>query len=560
VAVHGNYAYVADSALRVISIADPAHPVEVGFYDTPTRAYDVAVDRDFIFVTYEWGFGIFQFYGHGDLDVDNDSLDVVGDTIRLRGSGSSALGEFILANTSASYNPDSIDGPSVSRVDSLSYTGSLAGPGGMLDSILIPNLPASLAQGQTIICTLAVYLPPGLRSGDYAGTVTITGKDLAGLLVEETFHALVRKLGDLDVDSESLDVVADTIRARPRLVSAGPPRQYTEYALGEFVIANTSTSYNPDTSDGPSQSPVDSLSYAGSLVGPGGTIDCILIPNLPASLAQGQTATCTLAVFVPAALPAGDYSGPITISGRDSLGFLIDETFYALVTKLGDLDTDDDSLDVARDTMNLHTQPAGPVYSPYAKARFMLVNTTSSYNPDDADGPSRSTLREVEVEAEVKGQNRALDSVYVLNLPESLAVGQAVECTLALVIPVGESLDNYSGIVTISAFDTLGYRVRDSFFLRVSGPQSRSNLDSLRVAPIPFKPNQNPGHDAIHFQGLTAGARVIVYDASGQSVWSTTESGDGHLRWDAKVASGIYVYLVVAKDGESRAGKLSVIR
>jgi len=562
VAVKGGYAYLADwdSGLRVISIADPAHPVQVGFYDTPGRALDVTVDRDLIFVTYEWGFGIFQFYGHGDLDVDNDSLDVVGDTIRLRGSGSSALGEFILANTSASYNPDTVDGPSVSVVDSLCCTGFLAGPGGTIDSILMPNLPASLAQGQTIICTLSVYLPPGLRSGDYAGTVTITGKDSAGLLVEETFHALVRKLGDLDVDNESLDVIADTIRARPRLVSAGPPRECTEYALGEFILANTSESYNPDTIDGPSQSPVDTLSFTGSLTGPGGTIDSILIPNLPASLAQGQTATCTLAVFVPAALPAGDYSGPITISGRDSLGFLIDETFYALVTKLGDLDIDNDSLNVARDTMNLHTQPAGPVYSPYAKARFMLVNTTSSYNPDDADGPSSSLLREVEVEAEVEGQNGALDSVYVLNLPESLAVGQAVECTLALVIPVGESLDNYSGIVTISAFDTLGYRVRDSFFLAVHGPSPRQNLDSLRVAPIPFKPNQNPEHDAIHFQGLTAGARVTVYDASGHSVWSAAEQGDGHLAWDAKVASGIYVYLVVTKDGQSRVGKLSVIR
>jgi len=151
--------------------------------------------------------------------------------------------------------------------------------------------------------------------------------------------------------------------------------------------------------------------------------------------------------------------------------------------------------------------------------------------------------------------------VYVLNLPESLAVGQAVKCTLALVVPVGESLGGYSGWVTISAVDTLGFSVQDSFFLTVRGPQPRQNLDSLRVAPIPFKPNQNPEHDAIHFQGLAAGARVTVYDASGQSVWSATESGDGHLKWDAKVASGIYVYLVVSADGKSsKVGKLSVIR
>ncbi|MBM3333017.1 T9SS type A sorting domain-containing protein [candidate division WOR-3 bacterium] len=255
-----------------------------------------------------------------------------------------------------------------------------------------------------------------------------------------------------------------------------------------------------------------------------------------------------------------------------------------VVGVLGDLDVDNDSLDVIHDTMDLHSQPAGPVYHPYAKARFMLANTSQSYNPDTADGPSQSTLREVEVEAEVEGPGGMVNSewrivkpgsgfhssqftldssavgIYVLNLPESLAVGQAVECTLALVIPVGESLDGYAGWITISALDTLGYAVRDSFFLTVRGPQPRQTLDSLRVAPIPFKPHQNPEHDAIHFQGLSAGARVIVYDASGQSVWTATETGDGHLKWDAKVASGIYAYLVVAKDGASKVGKLSVIR
>jgi len=562
VAVHGNYAYVADSGLRVISIADPAHPVEVGFYDTPGWAYGVAVDRGLIFVAYEYGLGIFQFYGPGDLDVDNDSLDVVGDTIRLRGSGSSALGEFILANTSASYNPDTVDGPSVSPVDSLSFTGSLTGPGGTIDSILLPNLPASLAQGQTLVCTLAVYLPPGLRSGDYAGAITITGKDSAGLFVEETFHVLVMKLGDLDVDNDSLDVVADTIRVRPRLVSSGPPLEYTEYALGEFILANTSASYNPDSTDGPSQSWVDSLSFTGTLAGAGGAIDSILIPNLPQFLAQGQTVVCTLAVYVPPGLRDGDYHGPVTITGRDSLGFLTEETFYALVRKLGDIDVDDDSLDLVRDTMNVRAQP---VYLPSGKARFMLVNTAESYNPDAEDGPSRSSLREFKVEATVTtGDSPRAGtvpcSVYVLNLPTYLDIGQVVECTLAVVVPDGTSLDDCAGLVTIDAYDTVGYFVRDSFFLAVHGPQPRQSLDSLRVAPIPFKPNQNPEHDAIHFQGLTAGARVTVYDASGQSVWSATESGDGHVAWKAEVASGIYVYLVVAKDGASKVGKLSVIR
>jgi hypothetical protein len=557
------HGYVFTSAgmqrgLFAYSVSDPTRPAIAGYYRNRNDSYAIAAAGDYLYYG-QFGLSIYQFYELGDLDIDNDSLDIAGDTLRLRSwsarSGDSlecVRGEFVLANTSPSYNPDPADGPSISPVDSLSVTGTLTGPGGTIDSIVIPNLPASLAQGQTMVCTLAAYVPAGLREGDYTGTVVISGTDTAGLQVYESCYVHVRKLGDIDVDNDSLDVVADTIR----LTNLGSE------VSGEFILANTSASYNPDTADGPSQSPVDSLEYDGSLTGSGGTIDSILIPNLPTYLAQGQSIVCTLTVHVPPGLRDGDYAGSITITGKDSVGALIVETFSALIKNVpGDLDIDNDSLDVAHDTMSLHTQPAGPVYSPYAKAEFMLVNTSNSYNPDAEDGPSQSTLREVEVEAKVQGQNGSIDSVYVLNLPESLALGQAVECTLAVVLPVGTPASGYAGVVTISASDTIGYEVQDSFYLVVSGPQPRENLDSLRVAPIPFKPNQNPEHDAIHFQGLSAGAKVVVYDASGQSVWTATETGDGHVNWDAKVASGIYVYLVVSADGKSsKAGKLSVIR
>ncbi|HTW92893.1 MAG TPA: hypothetical protein VMH22_14470 [bacterium] len=604
--------------LQAISVADPAHPAYVGYFGG-SFSMSAAADGDYVYDGDD-GLTIYQFYQLGDLDIDNDSLDVVADTLRLRyplsgvrTTGSQcAIGAFVLANTSASYNPDSIDGPSVSPVDSIRFTCSLAGPGGTIDSILVPNLPTFLAQGQTVVCTLAAYMPLNLRDGDYTGSLLISGKDTAGLQVYESCYVSVRKLGDIDVDNDSLDVVADTVRLRE---TCTPSRSFRpshevakggistessldsrhslavtagsrlESALGEFVLVNTSASSNPDTSDGPSRSPVDSFGFFGKLTGPGGTIDSLLIRNLPGSLAQGRSVTCTLAVYVPDSLSIGDYSGPIFMAGFDSIHCQISAVVYAHLHKskreaLGDLDVDPDSLNVVHDTMNLHTQPAGPVYHPYAKAEFMLVNTSSAYNPDTTDGPSRSPLRQVKVEAEVEAQNRttksrsafhssdftlhsssAADSVYVLNLPESLAIGQAVQCTLALVFPVGESLGSHSGWVIVSAIDTLGYQVRDSFFLKVTGPQPRQSLDSLRVAPIPFKPHTHPEQDAIHFQGLSAGARVTIYDNSGQSVWSATEHGDGHLAWDAKVASGIYVYLIVTADGKSsKVGKLSVIR
>ena len=52
VAVAGDYAFVADglSGLQVISLADKAHPVRVGHYDTPGDAWDVAVAGDYAYV------------------------------------------------------------------------------------------------------------------------------------------------------------------------------------------------------------------------------------------------------------------------------------------------------------------------------------------------------------------------------------------------------------------------------------------------------------------------------------------------------------------------------
>jgi hypothetical protein len=52
VAVSGGYAYVADGdrGLRIIAVSDPAHPYEVGFYDTPGSAWDVAVSGGYAYV------------------------------------------------------------------------------------------------------------------------------------------------------------------------------------------------------------------------------------------------------------------------------------------------------------------------------------------------------------------------------------------------------------------------------------------------------------------------------------------------------------------------------
>ena len=61
-AVAGSHAYVADgeSGLRVINVADPATPVETGFYDTPGYARGVVVVGNLAYVADYVGLRVFN--------------------------------------------------------------------------------------------------------------------------------------------------------------------------------------------------------------------------------------------------------------------------------------------------------------------------------------------------------------------------------------------------------------------------------------------------------------------------------------------------------------------
>jgi hypothetical protein len=68
VAVEGDYVYyvAGASGLRVASVTDPAIPTLVGSYDTRDQAYGVTVSNGYVYVAEsDSGLGIYQFYGAG---------------------------------------------------------------------------------------------------------------------------------------------------------------------------------------------------------------------------------------------------------------------------------------------------------------------------------------------------------------------------------------------------------------------------------------------------------------------------------------------------------------
>lgn len=92
-----------------------------------------------------------------------------------------------------------------------------------------------------------------------------------------------------------------------------------------------------------------------------------------------------------------------------------------------------------------------------------------------------------------------------------------------------------------------------------------SDLSTLNVFPNPVRVYQ--GHTQITFANLTNPAKIVITDINGRVVRETVvDGGSFQFLWDLtndfgeKVASGVYNYAVGNDRGETRRGKVAVIR
>jgi len=97
VALGDHYAYVVRGSsgenMRVISVADPTHPVEVGYYWL--GKYSVALSRGFVFVCSGRSLAVLQFYGGGveevpsaEVSTTNRGASIVRGVLTLAAEGS----------------------------------------------------------------------------------------------------------------------------------------------------------------------------------------------------------------------------------------------------------------------------------------------------------------------------------------------------------------------------------------------------------------------------------------------------------------------------------------
>ena len=105
-----------------------------------------------------------------------------------------------------------------------------------------------------------------------------------------------------------------------------------------------------------------------------------------------------------------------------------------------------------------------------------------------------------------------------------------------------------------------------------SASSAASNLDSVRVYPIPYRPNSgNPdlggGGAGIFFDQLPVSAAIKIYTVSGQLVTSFDASSTyGKVQWDARnglgrdVASGLYIAVITSPGNKAVTKKILIIR
>jgi hypothetical protein len=94
-----------------------------------------------------------------------------------------------------------------------------------------------------------------------------------------------------------------------------------------------------------------------------------------------------------------------------------------------------------------------------------------------------------------------------------------------------------------------------------------NDLDKAHCYPNPFKPNSGLGHRTITFSRLTDYTKLKIFNIAGEMVYEIEAyTPAGELPWDVvnisgeKIASGVYIYLIMNNSGHKKIGKFAVIR
>jgi len=227
-----------------------------------------------------------------------------------------------------------------------------------------------------------------------------------------------------------------------------------------------------------------------------------------------------------------------------------------VVAQLSDLDIDGDTFDVKNDTLNFGEMPGDL----YVKKRIIIVNTDTFYNPDPEDGPSKRKIFNFKADTLIlSGPPGGFAKVFVYSkFPDTLNIGESSQIEVLGFIKDESPYGIYEGTLYISAEDKDSVIVSDSVKIVIKGPNAKKDLKDAFVYPNPFKPSK--GHTHISFTNLSPNSKIEIFDVNANKIKTLYADGDGSARWDGKVASGIYTYVIYDKSGNKKIGKIAIVR
>ncbi len=91
-----------------------------------------------------------------------------------------------------------------------------------------------------------------------------------------------------------------------------------------------------------------------------------------------------------------------------------------------------------------------------------------------------------------------------------------------------------------------------------------TSLSGVRAYPNPWRVDKH-ANTSIKFDNMPAGSTVKIFTVSAEEVRKLSADSSGSAQWDRmnvsgeRVASGVYIYLVIDPSGNETSGKLAII-
>jgi hypothetical protein len=105
-------------------------------------------------------------------------------------------------------------------------------------------------------------------------------------------------------------------------------------------------------------------------------------------------------------------------------------------------------------------------------------------------------------------------------------------------------------------------------FLMVPAAQAASvatsPLNAVKVYPNPWRVDKHQ-NISIKFEGAPAGSVIKIFTIAAQEVKVLAADASGSATWDRtnmggeRIASGVYIYLIIDPQGNETSGKIAVI-